>query len=103
MVAGDASQLPDTTWLGSLFDGRTLSGQERRGLLAARSVDIEETGAIICSCFGIGERQIASAIDSGATTVSALGEKLRCGTNCGSCLPELKAVLDKRQLPATEI
>jgi len=25
--------------------------------------------------------------------VQALGETLRCGTNCGSCVPELKVLL----------
>jgi assimilatory nitrate reductase catalytic subunit len=29
--------------------------------------------------------------------VAALGAKLRCGTNCGSCIPELKGLLAQRQ------
>jgi assimilatory nitrate reductase catalytic subunit len=47
----------------------------------------------VCSCFEVGEQQIARAIRGGAATVRALGETLRCGTNCGSCVPELKALL----------
>ncbi|WP_374941803.1 (2Fe-2S)-binding protein, partial [Buttiauxella brennerae] len=28
-------------------------------------------------------------------SVGLLGEKLRCGTNCGSCIPELRALIAK--------
>ncbi len=101
LVAMNASQLPDTAWLASLFDGRELSRQERRGLLSARSVETEDIGAVVCSCFGIGEKQIAAAVGAGAATVEALGEKLRCGTNCGSCLPELKASIEKQLVRAS--
>jgi assimilatory nitrate reductase catalytic subunit len=101
LVARDASHLPDTAWLASLFDGRQLSRQERRGLLSARSVETEDIGAVVCSCFGVGEKQIAAAIGAGARTVEALGEKLRCGTNCGSCLPELKASIEKQLVHAS--
>ncbi|MFW5825258.1 MAG: molybdopterin-dependent oxidoreductase [Marinobacter sp.] len=95
LVARDATDLPDTAWLSSLFDGRTLSRQERRGLLSARDVAMEDIGAVVCSCFGVGERQIEAAIRAGADNVDALGRQLRCGTNCGSCLPELKACLEQ--------
>ncbi|WP_091851706.1 nitrate reductase [Marinobacter segnicrescens] len=103
LVARDASHLPDTAWLASLFDGRELSRQERRGLLSARSVETEDIGAVVCSCFGVGEKQIAAAIGAGAGTVEALGEKLRCGTNCGSCTPELKAAIEKHRLSSAPV
>ncbi|MFC4257451.1 molybdopterin-dependent oxidoreductase [Marinobacter lacisalsi] len=93
LVARRADDLPDTGWLSSLFDGRTLSDQERRGLLSARDVDVADTGPLVCSCFGIGELQIEAAIREGADDVEALGHRLKCGTNCGSCVPELKACL----------
>ncbi|MGI1665720.1 (2Fe-2S)-binding protein, partial [Enterobacter sp. BH2-YP2023] len=32
-------------------------------------------------------------IAGGCDSAAALGVKLRCGTNCGSCVPELKALL----------
>ncbi|UZD65946.1 nitrate reductase [Marinobacter sp. AN1] len=103
LVARDASHLPDTAWLASLFDGRELSRKERRGLLSARSVETEDIGAVVCSCFGVGEKQIAAAIGAGAGTVEALGEKLRCGTNCGSCTPELKAAIEKHRLSSAPV
>ena len=48
---------------------------------------------MICSCWEVGESQIAAAIDAGANSVDALGESLHCGTQCGSCIPELKQLL----------
>ena len=36
---------------------------------------------------------IGEAIASGCASVGALGGKLKCGTNCGSCVPELNALL----------
>lgn len=93
VVARDANDLPDVGWLSSLFDGRALNRQERRGLLSARDVEVADVGPLVCSCFGIGERQIEAAIRDGAGDVDALGSALKCGTNCGSCIPELKACL----------
>ena len=52
-----------------------------------------DVGAIICSCFQIGEKTIKEAIKSGqCKSVGSLGNTLKCGTNCGSCIPELKAL-----------
>lgn len=53
-----------------------------------------DVGAMICSCFQIGEKTIKEAIKSGqCKSVEALGKTLKCGTNCGSCIPELKTFL----------
>jgi assimilatory nitrate reductase catalytic subunit len=41
----------------------------------------------ICQCFGITEAQIETAL--------ANGEKLACGTNCGSCLPEVRTIAER--------
>ncbi|MCL1486274.1 MAG: (2Fe-2S)-binding protein [Marinobacter sp.] len=45
---------------------------QRRALLSGRDIDVPETGAIVCSCFQVGERQIAAAVRQGSTTVEAL-------------------------------
>ena len=54
-----------------------------------------DAGPRICSCYGVGESAICQAISDGCHSVQALGEALRCGTNCGSCIPELKALLNR--------
>jgi assimilatory nitrate reductase catalytic subunit len=42
---------------------------------------------------------IRAAITSkAATNVEAIGKALRAGTNCGSCLPELKRIVHEHAL-----
>jgi assimilatory nitrate reductase catalytic subunit len=70
----------------------------RLALLAGRApAGGEDIGQIVCSCFRIGEHAIHKAIDAGCTTAEALGAELKCGTNCGSCIPELKAMIRMHQ------
>lgn len=71
----------------------------RHALLAGRRANnAPAKGRIICSCFGVGETAIRAAIAGGCDSAKRLGETLRCGTNCGSCVPELKALLAQRAL-----
>ncbi len=94
MVDNEPARIPDAGWLDGCFSESALSESSRRALLAARDVEVEDPGAIICSCFQVGERQIGAAIAGGAGSVAALGEQLRCGTNCGSCIPELRHLVE---------
>lgn len=86
--------LPAHQWLEGLFDQDEISELDRKYLLSGQSGSAEDSGAIICSCFSVGEKQIKQAIAEGCSSVEALGEKLKCGTNCGSCVPELSAFLE---------
>jgi assimilatory nitrate reductase catalytic subunit len=87
--------LPSRSWLSSLFAKPSLSDADRAGLLAGRSVDAAaDAGPTVCSCFGVGRNTICAAIKKhGLTTPQQIGQKLRAGTNCGSCIPELKTIL----------
>jgi NAD(P)H-nitrite reductase large subunit len=49
----------------------------------------------VCACFKVGESQIRAAIAAGAT-LAGLQANLKCGTNCGSCIPEVRALLGAR-------
>lgn len=96
-----SNDFPGLGWLDSLFTDTDLEEETRRQVLAGRAADTPDTGAIICSCFQVGEYSIRNAIDEGAGSASALGDALKCGTNCGSCLPELKALLETHKGPIT--
>jgi assimilatory nitrate reductase catalytic subunit len=41
----------------------------------------------------VGEKRIRQAMKEGANSVESLGKALNCGTNCGSCIPELRALI----------
>lgn len=45
-------------------------------------------GRVVCNCFDVAEKEINEALDEGLD-FAALQGKLRCGTQCGSCIPEL--------------
>ena len=48
----------------------------------------------VCACFAVTEAEIRAAItDKGLTLPAQIGQHLRAGTNCGSCIPELKKLL----------
>jgi assimilatory nitrate reductase catalytic subunit len=46
----------------------------------------------VCACFKVSESRIRSAVAAGAT-LWRLQKELRCGTNCGSCVPELRRLV----------
>jgi assimilatory nitrate reductase catalytic subunit len=46
----------------------------------------------VCACLKVSESAIRAAVVRGAT-LAELQKELRCGTNCGSCVPELKRLL----------
>ena len=49
---------------------------------------------MVCACLNVGMNTIRQAIiEGGLITVDALGAALGAGTNCGSCRPELAALL----------
>jgi assimilatory nitrate reductase catalytic subunit len=46
----------------------------------------------VCACFKVGKAQIRAAVAAGAT-LAGLQKNLKCGTNCGSCVPELRRLV----------
>ncbi|MCS6947176.1 MAG: (2Fe-2S)-binding protein, partial [Steroidobacteraceae bacterium] len=55
---------------------------------------IEPRGRVICGCFDVTELDIArvlATVDGNA--MPTLQARLKCGTNCGSCLPELRTIV----------
>jgi assimilatory nitrate reductase catalytic subunit len=55
---------------------------------------IGESAPIVCACFQVGLDAVRKAVAvGGATSVGDIGRTLRAGTNCGSCLPELKRII----------
>jgi assimilatory nitrate reductase catalytic subunit len=88
-------QLPPRNWLADLFGQAQLDDADRASLLAGRpTAGRKDGGAIVCSCFGVGRNTLVDAIRAqGLATVEAVGAALKAGTNCGSCIPELRGLL----------
>ncbi len=76
----------------------------RRIVLSGKSADgIADPGPLICACFGVGANTIRAAIEGGAKSVDDVGIALKAGTNCGSCLPELKRMLSDEATAASQL
>ena len=87
--------LPERHWLIGLFAKNSLELSERMALLTGRvPVGTEDTGKTVCACFNIGEKILLKAIkDKQLKTPQEVGHCLKAGTNCGSCISEIKALL----------
>jgi assimilatory nitrate reductase catalytic subunit len=90
-----ANHLPERQWLAGLFGKTRLEEQERKSILTGvPPVGVPDVGATVCACFNVGEKTIKTAIETqGLTTVEEIGGCLNAGTNCGSCIAEIKALL----------
>ncbi len=95
LFVGPASQRPRWDVAKALLAAETLADRQRRILLSGKSADgMADAGPVVCACFGVGLNAIRTALASGeAVDVASIGEALRAGTNCGSCLPELKRIV----------
>lgn len=88
-------QLPERNWLASLFAKSELTQAERLALLSGIPPKGEnQSGKTVCACFNVGENTICTAIrKQQLTSAREVGQYLRAGTNCGSCIPDINALL----------
>jgi assimilatory nitrate reductase catalytic subunit len=95
LYIGPEPQLPPHDWLEPLFANVPLTEQQRIALLSGRPpVAGEDAGPTVCACFGVGRNTLLKTIrEQGIESVEGLGAALKAGTNCGSCIPELKGLL----------
>ena len=72
-----------------------LDGGDHGRLTARISNDhIGATAPVICACFGVATEAVRKAVACGtARNIADIGRTLLAGTNCGSCLPELKRII----------
>jgi assimilatory nitrate reductase catalytic subunit len=58
----------------------------------------EDRGPIVCLCFDVGLKTIVSAVASQQlTSVEAVGAALSAGTNCGSCRPAIRRLIEQNR------
>ncbi|MGX9351872.1 molybdopterin-dependent oxidoreductase [Shimia sp. W99] len=73
-----------------------LLGDPGSTALAGRpGADQPDPGATVCACFNVGVNTIVTAItEQNLLSVEDIGAALQAGSNCGSCRPELAALLN---------
>jgi bacterioferritin-associated ferredoxin len=55
----------------------------------------------VCSCFGITEQQVKQHADAGRCTPRAIASSCKAGTDCGSCVRRIQALLGRGEGCAT--
>jgi assimilatory nitrate reductase catalytic subunit len=95
-LARSSASLPPQEALAALL-GTAISPEMRTYLLAGQTAGTaaaRSSGRTVCACLAVGLHTLHRAIATRRlTSVAEIGAVLRAGTNCGSCIPELKAIL----------
>ena len=102
LLAGDTRA---EGWLKTLIQDRLPAQAFGRRLLsyqATAPVAVVSRGKTVCNCFGVAAQTIgehlAACDGSEGERLASLQQALRCGTHCGSCVPELRRMV--RETPA---
>jgi assimilatory nitrate reductase catalytic subunit len=97
MLSGDTSA---EAWIKALLQDSLDATPYGRLLLAPGAkapVAVQAKGAQVCTCFNVSEPDITSFLStcegSESDRLAALQGALKCGTNCGSCVPQLKKLM----------
>jgi assimilatory nitrate reductase catalytic subunit len=94
LFLGSTPALPPRAWLAQLFAQEMLTPADRLALLAGRAPSgAIDSSPMVCVCHGVSEATICAAIAKGAPSAEAVGAATKAGTNCGSCLPEIRKLL----------
>ena len=84
--------LPPRSWLADAF-ATPITRPIRAALLAGFPANAAPATPMVCVCHGVNAGQISAAIREGCTTVAAIGVATAAGTGCGSCRPEIAALI----------
>ena len=92
------------SWLAERL-GERIVPEDRLRLLAGRpGGEGRDRGTTVCACLDVGRNEILEAAAEGCATVAAIGERLKAGTNCGSCRGEIAKLIEpvvERRVRAT--
>lgn len=98
LISGTQPLECDRTWLQKAFDRSEWLLAERWQLLSGVAPVGKDEGRTVCACFAVGERSIVRVIAAeGLTKPCQVGDKLKAGTNCGSCIPAIRRLIEEAE------
>ena len=92
VLMGDKSEFAEFK---ELIDSRTELSEKRLQLLRSGKAAEPVIGKLVCSCNNVGEGNIEKAITGGCDSLKDTCQVTGAGLGCGSCKPEVQAILDK--------
>jgi assimilatory nitrate reductase catalytic subunit len=97
-LTGGVAGLPSHQALAALMAGPVAEAARRTVLSGGGAVRAAET--LVCACFSVGLETLREAIVAQRlASVAEIGAALKAGTNCGSCIPELREILRDQLAP----
>ncbi|MGW1022425.1 (2Fe-2S)-binding protein [Streptomyces sp. NPDC002577] len=57
----------------------------------------------VCNCFGVTEAQVKKHAEDGACTPRQIASACKAGTDCGSCVRRIQALLGRGACPRREL
>ncbi len=94
-IAAPKIQQNDYTWLEGLLSCE-MNTDIQRSILSGSAAKSLLTGKQICACKQVGEFTITDAIQEGCCSIESIGSKTQAGTGCGSCISEIKRLIDQQ-------
>ncbi|WP_295119809.1 nitrate reductase [uncultured Chitinophaga sp.] len=92
ILIGDKTEF---TEFKDLIQQQTELSEKRLSLLRSGKKAEPVIGKLVCSCGNVGEGNICQHIANGVTDLQQLCNAAGAGLGCGSCKPEVKAILEK--------
>jgi ferredoxin-nitrate reductase len=86
-----------------LIQNKTELSEKRLRLLRSGKNTEPVIGKLICSCANIGEGNITNKISEGYQELKSLCMASGAGLGCGSCKPEIEAILQKTKIPVLSV
>jgi assimilatory nitrate reductase catalytic subunit len=102
MLTGSVDSLASTAWLREYLESGLDAKSLGRSLLMPVSkppVEIKPKGKAICNCFNVSADKMKQCLSKMSARTSldyamtSLQSETQCGTNCGSCKPEVKQII----------
>nr|WP_315479876.1 molybdopterin-dependent oxidoreductase [uncultured Rhodoferax sp.] len=104
LLAGDTRA---QSWMTTLLQDEQPAQSYGRALLAPGAtppVPVQSRGKTVCTCFNVTDTAIdatlAECTGFAADRLATLQSTLKCGTNCGSCVPQLQRMVRASMAPA---
>jgi ferredoxin-nitrate reductase len=92
ILIGDKSEFLEFR---DLIQNKIELSEKRLSLLRSNKKAEAVVGNLVCSCGGVGEGNIINRIKEGHTELKSLCTASGAGQGCGSCRPEVEAILNK--------
>ncbi|MDQ6815299.1 MAG: FAD-dependent oxidoreductase, partial [Bacteroidota bacterium] len=99
ILIGDKSEFLEYK---DLIQNKIELSEKRLELLRSGKKNEPVIGKLVCSCGGVGEGNVVKKIKEGCSELKALCTTSGAGMGCGSCRPEVQAILERVKKTGSE-